>query len=272
MGDWLTTDRILTIVTAVTILIVGMLLARFASRALGRLGDKRSAQTGHVARRVGFYGLSVLVVLATLSQFGVDLSVLLGAAGVLTVAIGIASQTSASNLVAGLFLMGERPFVIGDIIEVGTTIGTVASVDLMSVKLTTFDNILVRIPNEKILKSEIRNISHYPARRFDMVLKVGHEVEVERVRDLLYEVARTNPLCLEEPRPLFLVLSISELGVELRFSPWAARERFAEMRTSFQMDALRALKKAGVEIPYPRRVLHSPDPIPVQLTEPRGTG
>jgi hypothetical protein len=92
------------------------------------------------------------VVAGALHQAGLKLGVLPGAAGILTVAIGFASQTSASNLISGLFVIAERPFVVGDIIRVAETTGEVLSVDLLSVKIRTFDNLYVRIPNEGIIR------------------------------------------------------------------------------------------------------------------------
>ena len=82
------------------------------------------------------------------------------AAGLLTVALGFAAQTSASNLISGLFLLGERPFVVGDVIRLASGItGEVVGIDLLSVKIRTFDNLLVRVPNETLLKSELTNLT-----------------------------------------------------------------------------------------------------------------
>ena len=84
-------------------------------------------------KRAIFYGIMILMSMSALRELGFDLSVILGAAGILSVAIGFASQTSASNLISGLFLMMERPFSIGDVIRVEQTTGEVISIDLLSV-------------------------------------------------------------------------------------------------------------------------------------------
>jgi len=140
----------------------GLLLARLASRGAARL-VAGSADTHQeiLVRRVVFYGVAGLFVASALSDLGVDLSILLGAAGILTVALGFASQTSASNIISGLFLIGEKPFAVGDVIRVSGTVGEVISIDLMSVKLRTFDNLFVRIPNETMIKTEVTNLMRF---------------------------------------------------------------------------------------------------------------
>src|SRR5690606_6278295 len=128
-----------------------------------------------------------------LDTLGVDVGVLLGAAGILTVAIGFASQTSASNLISGLFLLGARPFSVGDLIEVGTRTGVVLSVDLLSVKLRTFENLFVRVPNETLIKSDIVNLSRNPIRRIEVKLRLAYDEDFERVAALLKAIAQDDP-------------------------------------------------------------------------------
>lgn len=79
-------------------------------------------------------------------------------------------------VLAGLFLVAEKPFQTGDLIQVGQTVGEVLSIDLLSVKLWTFDNLLVRIPNESLIKTEMTNLTRFPIRRFDMRVGVAYRL------------------------------------------------------------------------------------------------
>ena len=116
------------------LLLIGLLVASVASRLSRRLTRERfSIHSQTLIRRLVFYGILVLFVASAMRELGFSLAVLMGAAGVLTVAIGFASQTTASNLISGLFLIGERSFEIGDIIKVGSTTGEVLSIDALSV-------------------------------------------------------------------------------------------------------------------------------------------
>jgi len=116
--------RLVEMAKAGFIVIVGFALARILSNNLGRAVQKYSnAQRGFLARRVAYYAIVVLAVVSALRELGFEFTVLLGAAGVLTVAVGFASQTSASNLISGLFLMAEEAFAVGDVVRVGGKIG-----------------------------------------------------------------------------------------------------------------------------------------------------
>ncbi len=272
VARYFTEDRVSAFLAAGFVLIIGVLLARALKRAVERVVSGRfTAQNAMIAGRVVHYLALGLVVAVALHQAGLDLSILLGAAGVLTVAVGFASQTSASNVISGLFLMGEAPFQVGDVIRVGTTTGTVSSVDLLSVKLRTFDNLLVRLPNETLLKTEITNLTRFPIRRIDVLVGVAYKEEVGRVQEVLLEVADRNPLCLDEPKPLFIFQGFGASSLDLQFSVWAARENYLEVKTRIQQEIKAAFDAAGIEIPFPHRTLYPgsvSEPFPVRLVEP----
>ena len=276
MSDWIaqlqefaTLPKALGFARAALLLIGGFLLARVASRAVERLIRDR-VEAGHrvLIRRLVFYSISGLFAIATLHELGFNLSVLLGAAGVLSVAIGFASQTSASNLVSGLFLIAERAFSIGDVIQVGSTTGEVLSIDLLSAKLRTFDNLYVRIPNETLVKSEVRTLTKFPIRRLDLQIGVAYREDIDRVHEVLLRIGERNQLCLDEPKPLFLVLGFGESSVNIQFSPWALKENFVELRNTIQREIKQAFEEHGIEIPYPHRAMIAASdghPIAVQV-------
>lgn len=272
LRELLGSGQLVAALHAVVILVVGWALTRFLSRSAGSLVTRYAgAQQGLLARRVTYYGLFALVLVSVLGELGFELSVLLGAAGVLSVAIGFASQTSASNLISGLFLMAEKPFVVGDVITVGSTTGEVLSVDLLSVKLRTFDNLYVRIPNETMVKAEITNLTRFPIRRLDVQVGVAYKEDVGKVRDALLRVAEKNPLCLEEPKPLFIFLGFGDSALNLQFSVWALRQNFVDLRNTIHEEIKLAFDQAGIEIPFPHRTLYAgtaTDPFPVRVVGP----
>ena len=250
LQQWLASPGLGRAAAAFVVLGIGVLLARLASAAVGRLVSRRgTAQQALLSRRTVFYGVLGLTVASVLRQLGVDLSVLLGAAGVLTVALGFAAQTSASNLISGLFLLAERPFVIGDVIRAGGTTGEVVSIDLLSLKLRTLDNLLVRIPNEWLLKNEITNYTRYPIRRVDVRFTVGFRQDLTRVRELLEGIANAQPLCFDEPRPQLQVQGFGAAGIDLLFSVWAQRDNVIEVGNAVQQGMQEAFARAGVELP-----------------------
>lgn len=180
-GQWL---------SSLFLLLLGLLLASLAGRSAGSLlADRASRHQSAMIRRLVFYLVFLLFAMAALREAGFSLDVVLGAAGILTVAVGFASQTSASNMISGLFLLMEKPFQIGDFIEVDATIGEVVGIDLLSVKLRTPDNLYVRIPNETLIKTQVVNRSRFPIRRLDLTVGIAYAEDVERVEALLLQLA-----------------------------------------------------------------------------------
>ena len=248
-------------------LIVAFALARVGQTVARRLtADRLSAQHAMIAQRLGYWLVLLVGFTSALREVGFDLSVLLGAAGVLTVAAGFAAQTSASNLISGLFLLGERPFVVGDIIRLSTgTTGEVVAIDLLSVKLRTFDNLLVRVPNESLLKSEITNLTHYRIRRVDLRVVVDYTTRLADVRRLLIGVAEAEPTVLDEPRPNVLFKGFGDTGMELQFSAWATREGYLDAKNRLAERTKTALDEAGIAIPTPSRILATSAGAPLEV-------
>ncbi len=273
MSDWfahsLDAGHLLPIVRAVFLVLIGLVLASISSRLIRRFFAARlSTHSLLLLRRLVFYGLLVLFVASALRELGFSLAILMGAAGVLTVAVAFAAQTTGSNLISGLFLIGERSFVVGDIIRVGSTTGEVLSIDALSVKLRTFDNLFVRIPNETLIKSEVTTLTRFPIRRLDLMLGVAYKEDIERVRKVLMDVAERNTLCLDEPAPLFIFTGFGDSALEIQFSIWARRENFLALRNSISAEIKAAFDAAGIEIPFPHRSLYAGEatgPFPVRI-------
>ncbi len=264
-----TGDRAAHLLRAAILLTLGVLFASLASRLVRRTAGKRLSQHHlQLARRLVFYTILALFVASALRELGFSLAVLMGAAGVLTVAIGFASQTSASNLISGLFLIGERPFSVGDVIKIGDTTGDVLSIDALSVKLRTFDNLFVRIPNETLIKSQVITLTRFAIRRLDLVLGVAYKEDINAVREVLMSVADRNTMCLDDPAPLFIFTGFGESSLDIQFSVWAKRENFLLLRNSITAEIKAAFDAAGIEIPFPHRSLYTGEatrPFPVTI-------
>jgi small-conductance mechanosensitive channel len=271
LNQHLTTAQMASAGRALVLLVVGYVLARILAGALHRVMSGRvEPLKARLFKRTVRYGVLSIFALAALAEFGFDLKILLGAAGVLSVAVGFASQTSASNLISGLFLIAENPFNVGDVVTVGETTGEVLSIDLLSVKLRTFDNLFVRIPNETVLKTEVRTLTRFPIRRFDLKIGVAYKEDLAEVRRVLADVADRNPLCLEEPAPLFILTGFGSSSLDIQFSVWATRENYLPLRNSIQEEIKRAFDREGIEIPFPHLSIYAGSvtgPLPVRVVE-----
>lgn len=269
-------EKLAMIARAITLLIIGLVLASLGGRLSGRLARRRMTVHGlQLLRRAVFFVILGIFLAAALNELGFSIGVIMGAAGVLTVAIAFAAQTTASNLISGLFLIGEHSFEVGDIIRVGNTTGQVLSVDALSVKLRTFDNLFVRIPNESLIKSEVTTLTRFPIRRLDLMLGVAYKEDIDRVHDVLMAVADRNLLCLDEPAPLFIFTGFGESQLDIQFSIWARRENFIPLKNSVTAEIKRAFDEAGIEIPFPHRSLYAGEatgPFPVTIVDRTAAG
>ena len=248
---------------------IGLPLVVALSAVSGRVTAKRfSAQSAMLVQKGILYFGTVLLVISVLHQLGFEVTALVGAAGIAGIAIGFASQTSVSNIISGLFLVSEKPFAVGDVIKVGETTGIVLSIDLLSVKIRTFDNQFVRVPNETMIKTEVTTITRFPIRRLDIKLGVAYKEDVGRVREVLADIARQNPHVLDEPEPVILFTNFGDSALEFLFGVWFAKEDFLALRKTLLQEIKERFDAEGIEIPFPHRTLYAgsvTDPFPVRV-------
>ena len=252
------TERLSEILVAIILSIIGFVIARLVSNAFIRtIGVRFNAHQSLVWGRGIFYFIFLIFVMTSLKEAGFKLSVFLGAAGILTVALGFASQTSASNLISGLFLIGEGSFEVGDTIQMtlirGHTVeGEVISIDLLSVKLLTQDNVYVRVPNEQLIRAPVYNLSKFPILRIPITLAINFHEDIIKVREVLLDVANKYPLVLADPKPAVTVTAFRESSIELLFAIWCHQDNFLQVRDEMQERIRNGFVDNQIEIPVPK--------------------
>ncbi len=256
-------------VKGLLVFVVGYVVVKLMSLVADRLSRKHvSKQSAMLVRKgIVYTGMFIVVVMAV-QQFGVRLSALLGAAGIIGIALGFASQTSVSNIISGIFLIAEKPFEVGDILKVGNTRGTVQSIDLLSIKLRTFDNQFIRIPNENLIKSEVTNISRFPIRRADIKVAVAYKEDVRRVLEVLRDIADKNPYILDEPEPFIMFDGFGDSSLDITFGVWFVKEDWVKAKRQIMIDIKERFNAEGIEIPFPHRTLYAgsaTEPFPVRV-------
>ncbi|MBN2163210.1 MAG: mechanosensitive ion channel family protein [Pontiellaceae bacterium] len=265
---WMDVNRA-SIILCALLLVVGLPLVQLLGFLIRRgLKNKVTDQAVMLLSKGIVYIGSLIIFLTVLNQAGVKLGTLLGAAGIAGVAIGFAAQTSLSNLISGIFLVWERPFQVGDALQSGSDMGIVFSIDLLSIQLRTYDNKLIRIPNESLIKNSFVNITRFPIRRMDIDIGVAYKEDVERVMNILKEVADQNPFCLDEPEPVIIFKGFGDSSLEILFAPWFAKADYVALRNSLLIEVKRRFDLEGIEIPFPHRTLYTgavTDPFPIRL-------
>lgn len=250
--SYVSMDRLSLLVRVLLMLGLGIPVLRLLRRLFKRVIDgKLSAQAEMLLNRFVSYALSLILIAMILNEFGFKISALLGAAGVLGIAIGFASQTSVSNIISGIFLISEKPFQVGDIVQIEETVGTVISVDLLSIKLKTFDNRFVRLPNENMIKTEVINLTKYDIRRAQIRLRVALDTDLEKLIAVLKDEAVRLPEALGTPAPLVVLDGIKENGIDILYGIWTSTSNVINMQTQMIIALKKRFAAEGIAFATP---------------------
>lgn len=230
-------------------------LKRFVfTRFLSDSGLNRSLQYT-IAQIIGYMTLLIGAALA-LQNAGIDLSALALLAGAIGVGIGFGLQNVTSNFISGIILLIERPVEIGDRVVVGNVAGLVTQIRARSTTVLTNDNIAMIIPNSKFVEDIVTNWTHAdPKVRFRIPVGVAYGSDVELVKTLLLDVAREHPHALSDPAPNVFFDGFGESSLNFELAVWTKEMSYRPRRFRSELNFAieRALREAGVEIPFPQR-------------------
>jgi small-conductance mechanosensitive channel len=234
------------------ILVVGIVIITIIASVMNKLlPTKMSQQRQMLIKRFVRYTAIVILFLIVISELEINLTAIFGAAGVIGIVIGVASQTSIGNIVSGFFLVSEKPFEIGDLIRIGDKTGTVYSIDLLSIKIKTLDNLLLRIPNQTVISTEVINVTKFPIRRMDIDISVAYKEDLAKVKSVLERIVKRNPLCLDEPEPLIIFKTFGDHGINILLGVWFEKANFLKVKNSIFMEIKSTFDAEGIEIPFP---------------------
>ena len=251
-ANWPSVLTSVMVIRALALLIVGWVLARIVGAGIYGLLVRTSQNSyATLARRIASTLVFGIAVATALQELGFDLSLFVGAAGLLTVALGFASQTSASNVISGLFLLTEGSIAVGDLIKIGNTLGHVVAIDLLSVRIRTRENLIVRVPNESLVKGEITQLTRLAIRRVLIPLRINGKEDLRRVCRVLLQAADDYEKALRDPEPVVMVQGLSEGGVDLELWVWLPSGDFLATKTELLIRVKEALDRATIAIPHP---------------------
>lgn len=248
----------LKVLAAIAIFVIGKWVAKIAVNFVKKMMTKAKIE----ATLVGFagnilYGLAMaFIVIAALSQLGVEttsLAAVLAAAGL---AIGLALQGSLSNLAAGVMIILFRPFKYGDFIEAAGVSGTVEGISIFTTQLKTPDNKQIIVPNGNITSGVITNYSAKAQRRIDLVVGVGYGDDLSKVKKVLSKIVKAEKRILAEPEPVIAVSELGDSSVNLVVRPWVESTEYWNVRFDLTEKIKTTFDKEGISIPFPQRDLH----------------
>ncbi len=244
---------------AAVIVVLGMILANSLEKILRKsLLRSRLDPTLH-----GFLCtivkvmIRIIVLVTAAGMLGIPTTTFITVLGGAAIAISLALQNNLSNVASGLLLLFNRPFRLGDYVEVGGNGGTVDTISLMSTSLLTPDNKRIIVPNSTLTSQTIINYSTEAFRRVDFTFGVSIQTDIALAQQVLLRVADSHPLCLKEPAPRIAVRSLDDTAIRLIAQLWCEREEYWSLLYDFNERTKQAFGENGIQLPYPQVFVHT---------------
>lgn len=250
------------LVAALIVLLVFWGIHRVLRRVLNRrLSAGTSMLAADILRKLLKYAVLGIGALMAASQLGFNVLSMLAGLGVAGLAVGLAAKDTMANFIAGLIILWDRPFALGDEVEIGDTPGFVRHIELRSTKLEDSDGNDVILPNSDVVSKRIVNYTRTPRVRIRIPVGIGYDADLAAARTCLLSCAAGDDRVLSTPAPAVVVRELAESSVNIELHLWAAEPgRRQAIRGEYLERAKRALEEAGVTIPFPQREVHLIDP------------
>lgn len=249
-------ENLIQLAGAVAVLLIGVVLARYLSRWVDSALTRNERIEPTVARFLGNivkYALWVVVVITVLTQFGVQTTSIIAALGGLALAVGLALQGTLSNVAAGVMILIQRPFRVGEAIMAGTVNGVVQAIGLFTTEVLQHDGLYVMVPNNELWNKPIVNFSRMPTRRFELLVGIGYADSIEQARGVLLAIADADQRVLGEPAPQVFVAALAESAVTMGLRVWCRTEDFLGVSWALTEAAKTRFAEEGISIPFPQR-------------------
>ncbi len=244
---------LVNISVALTIWVVFYLIWRLV-RLILRTSLKRTSldETAEsmVQKIVQYLILGAGVVVA-LGAAGTQISTLLASVGVVGLTLGFAARDALSNLIAGFLIFIDRPFVIGDLVEISGHYGQVKEIKLRTTRIVTSNGLMLTIPNTEIINEIVASYTNYPHLRLDIPITIAVDENIPKVRRILLDLVKDDDRYMTSPEPRVLVTALNDYNVAMELQAWIENERaHVPMRSELREKAYTALVDAGVDMPF----------------------
>ncbi|MFP4250238.1 MAG: mechanosensitive ion channel domain-containing protein [Armatimonadota bacterium] len=252
---------VFSIFRAIIVILIAWMIARFLRTWLSRsqrLRERFSEGLQYTLSSLTFYTILVIGILWAMLVGGFPLNALTVLAGMAGIGLGFGLQDMVSNFVAGLILLIERPLAVGDYVEVAGTWGRVTSISLRSTVVRTQSNVHILVPNGDIISSQLTNLSHHDlSLRIDVPIGVSYDADIDHVAEVLVEVANAHEDVSDFPEPKARLSDFGDSSINMLLMAWVSDpEGHKRIMLELNLEIWRALKREGIEIPFPQHDLH----------------
>ena len=246
------------VIVAIAIFVIGKFVVRILSKAVGTAITKSGADPmlAKFLTNIAYALMLTFVVIAAISQLGVQTASLVAILGAAGLAVGLALQGSLSNFAAGVMAIIFRPYNVGDVVDVAGHVGKVEEVDIFTTTLRLADKTKIIIPNSQALDGPIMNFSEAGTRRCELAVGISYDADIQKARDVILRTVKSSDKVLSEPEPAVGVTELADNSVNLAVRPWVKSDDYAAA-TMELLEAIKvALDEAEIGIPYPQRDVH----------------
>lgn len=251
-------DYGIRVIVSLLIIWLGIKLSKLIAKWIGKLLQRKSidaAISAFVQSLVRIL-LLIAVIIAGLSNLGIETTTFVTIIGAAGLAIALALQGSLSNFASGLLIAGFRPFKAGDYVEAAGVAGVVKEIQIFSTIMTTPDNKQVVVPNAQVTGSAITNYSTNPTRRIDLVIGVAYNADLKECERIFYSILDSHPLILKDPKFTIGVLELADSSINFAVRSWVKTEDFWTVKFELNQSIKQALDDAGIGIPFPQMDVH----------------
>ena len=240
------------IILAIAIFVIGKWLAKAISKLLSKavLASTKDEMLQSFIRSISHFLLLLIVVIASLSQLGINTSSLVALIGAAGLAIGLSLQNSLQNFAAGVMLLIFKPFQKGDQIETGGTVGTVQQMGILVLELRTSDNKTVLIPNSSVFSGKITNYSANDTRRLNFVFDIAYDADLRKAKEIILQILTNESKVLLTPAPDVSVSELAVSSVKLGAQAWVNTSDASSAYSSVLEQVKLAFDEAGIVIPF----------------------
>lgn len=225
-------------------------VARKMFRDLAARSAKFTPIMASLVSRMTMVLIWIIAIIAILGLFGIDLTPVLAGLGITGVVLGFALQESISSLFSGIMIAINSPFRVGDWVDIGDISGTVESMDLMCVTLSSGDNKKITMNNKNVWGSTIINYSFIDRRRLDMKVSIRYSDDIETAKEVILSLILSYKEVLRDPAPLVEVGNYADSSIDIYVRPWVAPSDYWPVCWRFNSEILPTLQSHGIDMPF----------------------
>lgn len=247
-----------TIILAVVVLILGMIVCKLVLKVLGKGLDrtKLDLTVNNFVKQCCKIVLYVLLLTIVLSVLGIPATSIVTVIGTAGVAIGLALQSSLSNVAGGIMLLINKPFKIGDYILVSGVSGVVKQITILYTRLDSDSNQAIFIPNGQVSGAVVTNNNTNGTRRVDMKFSISYSDDYQKAREVILQVLSRNDRILTDPAPTVRMLEHAASSVNIAVRPWCKAADYWEVFFSVTEEVRAAFIESGISIPFDQLDVH----------------